>query len=708
MPRRDESPPQLFPGDGERTSLARCCIRPRSASRRHQVEIDSVAYPMYVLPVPTLLSMDCLRPHQELLRESLVKEWMPEMEGRIIFVSHQWLGYANPDPNNEHLSALQTLLSRLMEGTAGHVESHWMQQVVMRQKVAIARKRWREAVPHMYTWIDYASIPQVGLASAMRLASETQSAEAQGGMHRLCAAVPHRDIALKASPCPVQNALGFLEAGVDPASPKVGCSSDRASASSARDASVVKASMMAINSIPQYVERSALLLVLAPMCLHKDTGEVCDYTTWRSRGWCRMELQAALLARTHVQVLVCAGPRATPHLLRPVDAIQLPAGEGEFSCCALGHTFQERHLKCDKAKVLRNVASMLDRRVEHLKQQRRFVDMRFFASARHLFLKGAKRRRHIAETGNVATAHFRDRLAWSEGDDRRAVDGWSLLHYAALADNLDVARHLLTPRVHGGFQLDPNVAVRCGDPQLTVFAGTTPLMLAMMYAQWEVVSALLDAKAEPHTVTGGFSAGLDAFMLGVNFGDVRNLQSWLERFPQWQLERADQIANQTPFQQAAIIRRSSAPQLQTLLAASANVGHIDDLGATPLHSLTSKDDADIAAAMVLVNDCNANVNAQQQPRSLKWRVLFGCARVLARSGSQRPFLKEMARWEGGTPLTNAAAHGNVRMIRFLLQARADISLTNAQGRTPLDVAHISFGGEVPSMLAEALSPGRHV
>ena len=43
--------------------------------------------------------------------------------------------------------------------------------------------------------------------------------------------------------------------------------------------------MDAVNSIPSYVERAALVLVLAPPCVHANTGKVCNYKTWRQRGW---------------------------------------------------------------------------------------------------------------------------------------------------------------------------------------------------------------------------------------------------------------------------------------------------------------------------------------------------------------------------------------------------------------------------------------
>ena len=42
--------------------------------------------------------------------------------------------------------------------------------------------------------------------------------------------------------------------------------------------------MNAIHSIPSYVERTDLILVMAPPASHADTGCACNYRSWRSRG----------------------------------------------------------------------------------------------------------------------------------------------------------------------------------------------------------------------------------------------------------------------------------------------------------------------------------------------------------------------------------------------------------------------------------------
>ena len=55
-------------------------------------------------------------------------EYDPSMRGRVVFVSHQWLGYSNPDPEGEQWAALQATLRRLASG-AVNIESDFKQQI---------------------------------------------------------------------------------------------------------------------------------------------------------------------------------------------------------------------------------------------------------------------------------------------------------------------------------------------------------------------------------------------------------------------------------------------------------------------------------------------------------------------------------------------------------------------------------------------------
>ena len=53
----------------------------------------------------------------------------------------------------------------------------------------------------------------------------------------------------------------------------------------------------AVDSIPAYVERCSMMWVLVPPVAHSNlTDTICDFSSWRRRGWCRMEFAACKLS----------------------------------------------------------------------------------------------------------------------------------------------------------------------------------------------------------------------------------------------------------------------------------------------------------------------------------------------------------------------------------------------------------------------------
>ena len=74
-----------------------------------------VQYPMYLMPMPTLLAFEKMAAHQALEAEGKLVKYTSETRGRVVFISHQWLGHKHPDPAGEQLDVLQRVLQRLME-----------------------------------------------------------------------------------------------------------------------------------------------------------------------------------------------------------------------------------------------------------------------------------------------------------------------------------------------------------------------------------------------------------------------------------------------------------------------------------------------------------------------------------------------------------------------------------------------------------------
>ena len=92
-----------------RTALPPCSTR------------DSVLrmeYPLYAMRMLDFLALETLRPHNGLVEEGLVVPLDLDGEharANVNFVSHQWLGFAEADPNGDHLATMQAAFRRAID-----------------------------------------------------------------------------------------------------------------------------------------------------------------------------------------------------------------------------------------------------------------------------------------------------------------------------------------------------------------------------------------------------------------------------------------------------------------------------------------------------------------------------------------------------------------------------------------------------------------
>jgi len=647
------------------------------------------AYPMHVLSVQALLKLPRLLPHQTLKNQGLLQEWAQDMRGRVIFVSHEWLGFGHPDPAGEQFAALKRILQRLMDGSIPKVESHWVEQVGMKHTETVTAAAWKAALPHMFVWFDYWSVPQPG---APQLDEEEDEEEDQ----------EEGELAMTKTLSSDSADHRFAES------------------SSEEHAHLVGDLQKAVASIPEYVECSDLLLVLVPVCKHHDRDVVCNYSTWRSRGWCRVELQAALLKHGNIHVMVCNGAETTPFFIYPSDAWQLVAGEGEYTCCRLGHKINGEVVECDKLRIRGVLSNMLDSKVQHLESIGNLASMRWLCCMRHYVLRGLplpeqvhrpeplmapapSAGEHCCNTISNATASLRRRLSWTAADDAVAAStGRSLWLYAALADDVPAMQCLLQGRSRVGLESEVLQAdLSFGELPMT------PLMAAMAVARFEVVELLLRAGAKPHQRVAKTTAyqGVDALMFAAMFGRADNVKAWLARFPTWDLDRRDATAGCDVLMTAALFGPGSSSTLATvrvLLEAKASPLAENDLGD---NALTVACDSDRSGPEVVreLLAAGASVNHQQHFHTRKCKTLLLAACRATRLRSRSLLLQTTSQLEGCTPLFRAARWGKVEEIRELLAARADTNLRNHKGQTALEVARESDGAVLASELEQILS-----
>jgi ankyrin repeat protein len=578
----------------------------------------------------------------------LLEPWRPEMDGKILFVSHQWLSFSHPDPSGEQLDTLKGLLKRLLSGKTD-VKPHPYQSMIFKDgDTGISGKYWQENLPQM--------------------SSHTTGAHAPA------------------------HTVGHVTGSTVPAHVTTHAGADHRHTETELSIQLTQA----VRSIPAYVEHSAMMLVLAPVCTHADLPVVCNYPSWRSRGWCRMELMSALLARTDLRIILCMGDEAVPYLQTSFDALLLPAGKGDFACCQMGHDINGKKIGCDKFKVKSVLASMIDAKISHHFDQGERMHAHYFTCMRRKFLVGLPN--NEAETATGAAA-LRAQLQWSPEDDTAAEStGWSLVHCAALADDAKAVRELAAE----GEPVDKKLVA--GVPALNLFPSVNPLLLALSFSSFETAEALLDAGADPTYKTVGQGFAEDAPMYMALNHRVDNLKAWKKRFADCDLNYRRPGCKSNCMLTASLYGTDKHDIIKEL----ADLGCVEAPNAAgwgALHWVCNSADPDLEAVRYLIDVIGADVNGQRNA-DLPFLAFLIPNETTCYFGSKGK--KDMQTLMFGharymTPLHCAAFSANVDTCKLLLAKGADPTLKNVQGCTPLQLAEQVYG-TVPAALREVLEP----
>ena len=139
-----------------------------SASEPGETSVVTVGapllYPMYLLPVHTLLGLSVLPSHEELLAQGTLVQWRPTMRS-VFYVSLEWASNDHPDPGGKRLDVLKRLLSKMVHGRAARVEADYASQAAFGKGVNITPADWRELVNDAHVWVNFCSIPTVSSTS---------------------------------------------------------------------------------------------------------------------------------------------------------------------------------------------------------------------------------------------------------------------------------------------------------------------------------------------------------------------------------------------------------------------------------------------------------------------------------------------------------------------------------------------------------------
>ena len=128
--------------------------------------------PVIAVPVAEVLGLSEMRPFEEML-DAGAREWYPEL-GPLLFVSHQWTSYTEPDPSGKQLALLQAALRHVAGGAFKKAD-----RPEEDRRVSVSdRKCTADYFAHLdrlvncptgaWVWLDFWSIPQADEARQTR------------------------------------------------------------------------------------------------------------------------------------------------------------------------------------------------------------------------------------------------------------------------------------------------------------------------------------------------------------------------------------------------------------------------------------------------------------------------------------------------------------------------------------------------------------
>ena len=105
-------------------------------------------FTMYGCRIRDFLGLETLLPHNELRDRGLVSE-IPT-GASVNFISHQWLGYKNADPEGSYTKTMQDLFRRAIKGeNVLQSKDDW-------HAYGEGKETFRQSVANGWVWMEYA------------------------------------------------------------------------------------------------------------------------------------------------------------------------------------------------------------------------------------------------------------------------------------------------------------------------------------------------------------------------------------------------------------------------------------------------------------------------------------------------------------------------------------------------------------------------
>ena len=531
---------------------------------------------MWVMPVHVFVSLKEVRPHQELRREGKLVRWNNSMR-TVIFLSHQWTAFDEPDHTREQLRTVQRMIHRMVSGTCPDTAPTFADAAIFSSsRLRITSSQWQDSV-----------------RDAFICASTRRASRVRRRIHR---PRPH---ARARAPC----------AGLDYFSiPQIG---------SYFNGDVQSELVKAVNSIPAYIERSSHFFVVCPTVEHLNfPDELCNFGSWQARGWCRVEQCALLLARhNELPAIVITGGESAPFMISPATALANTPGTGQFSCCSRDHALQDADgnlvcVPCDKTKIGPICFEMLETKRRHALHSEGRAEYILWTAFMPKLLMGLPS--DMPPQPDTIDGFLSAYRYTSATDEQNRGSGLAPLIAASLSGNAAVVERLVACE---GVDVNARTA---GFPQFFIPHGSTALHCAVGASpanHYAICAALLRSGANPNAPAAG---GTTPLMGG--FNSLQGTESLIMCAPkELNLEIGINLNNATALSMACF---AGSPNVVAALAsAGADFTHMNDAGSNKLTEAVQNEAADESTLELILERAAAqgapiNINYQKATREI--------------------------------------------------------------------------------------------
>lgn len=279
---------------------------------------------------------------------------------------------------------------------------------------------------------------------------------------------------------------------------------------------------LAIDSIPTYIARCELFVILCSEAEHVERGLGTDLSTWAERGWCRIECMARELSAGNTTMISIESPSLQTYE-PPWQAAFFPPGEGRFSsqgdrdkvAAILKQIFGAKLLDClakedlcsyrfwlnqkrmrfsgfnvPDSEVVAVLKQQVAAKLVHCLEQEDMVAYHFWLNQQQVRFNTKDIEEKSGEEEYEATvlARFLHENSFTHATERDAA-GWSPLCYAAMNGNPLLVSALLSARA------DANDRITKGRPECQIQKGMPVLQLSAYCRNCDVMKLLLSARA---------------------------------------------------------------------------------------------------------------------------------------------------------------------------------------------------------------------